>query len=96
MHKNLVAFFLVPGYFKKQELCKIAIVVDLWLLNDIADYLKTQKNCDDVVRSDPYSLQFVSDMFVMLQELKIWHDDNDYYYEDEFIEWYDRFEKRKA
>ena len=49
-----------------------------------------------MVRSDPYSLQFVSDIFVSLQQLKIWHDDNDYCYDDEFVEWYDGYEKRKA
>ena len=49
-----------------------------------------------MVRSDRYSLQFVSDIFVSLQQLKIWHDDNDYCYDDEFIEWYDGYEKRNA
>ena len=39
---------------------------------------------------------FVSDIFVSLQQLKIWHDDNDYCYDDEFIEWYDGYEKRNA
>ena len=30
------------------------------------------------------------------QQLKIWHDDVDYYNDDELIEWYDAYQKRKS
>ena len=40
-------------------MCNDAVEVDPCQLNDAADYLK--KMCDNVVRRDSYSLQFVSD-----------------------------------
>ena len=52
--------------------------------------------CDDVVQRDSYSLQFVPDWFVTQEQLEIWHDDDDYCTDDEIIEWYKRYEKRKA
>ena len=61
----------------------MALEVDLWQLNYILDYLKTQKMCDDVVRRDPYSLQFVSDLFVTQEQIEIWHDYDDYCDDDE-------------
>ena len=66
----------------------MALEVDLWQLNYILDYLKTQKMCDDVVRRDPYSLQFVPHWFVTQEQIKIWGDDD-----DEIIEWYGGYQK---
>ena len=37
-------------------------------------------------------MQCVPDWFVTQQQLKIWHDDD----EDNFFEWYDGYQKRKA
>ena len=37
----------------------MAVNVDPWQLNDIPDYLTTQKMCDDAVGDDPYSLHFL-------------------------------------
>ena len=48
-----------------------------------------------MVRMDSYSLQFVPDWFVTPEQLKIWHDDHDYYNDDELIEWYNGYKKRK-
>ena len=96
MCENPAAFFLVPDLFKTQKMCNDAVDVDQWSLYDVPDYLKTQKMCDDVVQRDSYSLQFVPDWFVTPEQLEIWHDDNDYCTDDEIIEWYKRYEKRKA
>ena len=52
--------------------------------------------CDKIVKDDSYSLKFVPDWFATQQQLKIWHDDNDYYDDDELIEWYEGHQKRKA
>ena len=51
--------------------------------------------CDKTVKNDSYSLQFVPDWFVTQQQLKLWHDDYDYYNYDELIEWYDAYKKCK-
>ena len=77
-------------------MCIKALEADPWQLNDIPDYFKTQKMCDKTVKDDPYFLQFVPDWFVTQQQLKIWHDDDDYYNDDELIEWYEGHQKRKA
>ena len=52
--------------------------------------------CDKAVNDDPYSLQFVSDWFVTQQQLKIWHDDDDYYNNGKLIEWYEDHKRCKA
>ena len=96
MRENPAAFFLVPDGFKTQELCEIAIWFDPWSLYDIPDYLKTQKMCDNVVRGDPYSLQFVQDCFVTKKQIDVWYYDDEYRNDDELIEWYNGYQKRKV
>ena len=42
-------------------------------------------------------MHFVSDWFVTQEQINIWHDDDDVYYNDDgLIEWYDGYKKRKA
>ena len=41
-------------------------------------------------------LGYVPDWFVTQEKLKIWHDDDEYCNDDEFIEWYNGYQKRKA
>ena len=53
------------------------------------------KMCDKAVKGDPYSLQFVPDWFVTHQQVKIWHD-NDDYDDDEIIKWYNGYQKSEA
>ena len=74
----------------------MAIEVDPWQLNDIPDYLKTQKMCDDVVRKETYSLQLVPDWFVTEEEIDVWYYYNEYCDDDELIEWYNDYHRRKA
>ena len=52
--------------------------------------------CHDVVRSDPYSLQFVSDWFVTEEQIDVWYYDVEYYDNDELIEWYNNYHRQKA
>ena len=49
------------------------------------------------MRNYLFSLQFVPDWFVTQQQFDIWYD-NDYVYnnDNEIIEWYKDYEKRKA
>ena len=62
----------------------------------IPDRLKTQKMCSKALKDDTYYLQFVPDWFVTQQQLKIWHDDDDYCNVDELIKRYEGHQKRKA
>ena len=62
----------------------------------IPDRLKTQKMCSKTLKDDTYYLQFVPDWFVTQQQLKIWHDDDDYCNVDELIKRYEGHQKRKA
>ena len=52
--------------------------------------------CDGVVRDDPFSLQFVLDWFMTQQQVKLWHDNDDYCNNNELIKWYDGYQKRKT
>ena len=56
-------------------------------LEFVPDHFKTQEICDEAVKEDSWELEFVLDWFVTHQQIKIWHDDNDYYDDDEIIEW---------
>ena len=63
---------------------------------DVPNCLKTQDMCDNVVRDDAFSLVCVPDWFVSQRQLKLWYDNDDWYDDDEIIEWYDGYIKRKA
>ena len=56
--------------------------------------------CNEAVEFDPSSLRFVSDCFVTQQQLKLWHDSDDWFirwwYNDRLIKWYDGYKKRKS
>ena len=41
-------------------------------------------------------LIYIPDWFVTQQQVKLWHDDDDYYNDDKLIKWYDGYQKRKA
>ena len=50
---------------------------------------------------ESFSLEYVSDWFVTQQQVKIWHDDDEYHDDkdddgDRLIKWYDGHQKRKA
>ena len=77
-------------------MCNEAVEIDPWQLYDVPDYLKTQKICDDVAQRDSYSLQFFPGWFVTQEQLEMWHDEDDYCNDLVLIEWYKRYEKRKA
>ena len=55
-------------------------------LEFVPDHFKAQEMCDKEVEEDPCVLGFVSDWFATHQQVKIWHDDNDYDDDDEIIE----------
>ena len=81
-------------------MCDEVVDIEPWSLKYVPDHLKIQRTCDKAVRKDVLSLQYVSDWFVLLQEM--WYedfddddnddDDND----DVLIKWYERYQKRKA
>ena len=86
----------IPDHLKTQEMCIKAVEVDPWALEHVPTSLITQKMCDAAVSEGSYSLQYVLDWFVMQDQVKIWHDDNDYCDDDEIAEWYDEYKKRKT
>ena len=52
--------------------------------------------CNDAVVHSPYALRFVLDWFVTQQQIELWDDGNDFYDDDEIIEWYGGHQKCKA
>ena len=42
-----------------------------------------------------FSLQLVSDWFVMKEQIDIWYDDDYVYNDSDMIKWYDRYQKPK-
>ena len=52
--------------------------------------------CDQAVKDYFFSLQFVPDVFVTQQQIDKWYDDDYAYNDNEMIEWYEGYKKRKA
>ena len=63
-----------------------------YFLASVPTGFKTQKMCDNAVREECLSLEFVLDWFVTKQQTKIWHDNDD----RRLIKWYEGYKKRKA
>ena len=57
---------------------------------------KTRQMCEKAVKKYLWLLKYVPDWFVTHQQIKIWHDNDDYCNDDELIEWYDDYKVRKA
>ena len=51
--------------------------------------------CEGVVKDEPVALEFVPDWFVTQQQVKYLWDDDDWY-NNKLINWYDGHKKRKA
>ena len=52
--------------------------------------------CEKAVKDDSSSLRFVPDWFVAQEQIDVWYDDDYWYHDDETIEWYKGYKKRKA
>ena len=52
--------------------------------------------CDKAVKDDPSSLQSVPDWFHTQQQIDVWYDDDYCCHDDEIIEWYNGYKKRRA
>ena len=61
----------------------------------VPDRLKNRGMCDRAACKYPWLLQFVTDWFLTHQQIKIWHDNDDYCNDDEIIEWYKGYQRRK-
>ena len=55
------------------------------MLYDIPDYLKTQKVCDDVARSKPYSIPFAPGWFVTEEQIDVWYYGDEYCNDDNLL-----------
>ena len=62
----------------------------------LPDRFKTQKMCEKAVEKYQWLLKYVPDWFVTHQQIKIWHDNDDYCNDDELIEWYEGYHKCSA
>ena len=74
---NPFALRHVPDCLKTQKVCDDVVGKCPRVLQDVPDHLKTEKMCNKVVWRDPFPLQFDPDLFVIQQQLKLWH-----YYDD--------------
>ena len=52
--------------------------------------------CDKAVKDDPSFLQFVPDWFVTQGLTDVWYHDDCWCHDDEMIEWYNGYKKRKV
>ena len=62
----------------------------------VPDCFKTREMCEKAVKKYLWLLKYVPEWFETPQQIKIWHNNNDYCNNDELIEWYKGYQKRKA
>ena len=62
----------------------------------VPDRFKTRETCEKAIKKYLWLLKYVPDWFVTYQQIKIWHDNDDYCNDDDFIEWHEGYQKRKA
>ena len=89
------AFHLIPNRFKTQEMCIKAIEADPSFLQIVPDHFKMQRMCE-AVQKRLCLLKYLPEWFVTQQEIKIWHDDDEFCNDDKLIKWYNDYKKRKA
>ena len=66
-----------------------------YALRYVPNHLKTQEMCSQAVRNNR-AVFFVPDWFDSQQQLDVGHDDDYWYHDDDIIEWYESYKKRKA
>ena len=69
-------------------MCERAVWLGPSVLQLVPDHFKTQEICDDAVRDESFSLQYVPDWFVTQQQVKL--------RDNRLISWYNGYQKRKA
>ena len=77
-------------------MCDKAIEIDPFTLWHVPDNLKRQELCIRAVEAGLGLLGYVPDWLVTQQQIKVWHDDDEYCDDDELVEWHDGYKKRKA
>ena len=77
-------------------MCNEAVRREPYSLKFVPDCFKTEEMCNQAVEEYPCLLQYVPNWFVTHQQIKIWHDNDYWCYDDELIEWYKGYRKRKA
>ena len=95
VEKNPRQLKSVPDCFRTQEMCSKAVEEDPYSLEYVPDHFKPWEIYDDAVWGDPFSLVCVLDWFVTQQRIGPW-DDDDHLNDDELIEWYNGYQKRKV
>ena len=83
----------VPDRFKTQEMINAAVMKDPCSLGFYPDHFKAQEICNKAVEEGSCALEFVPDWLVTHQQVKIWHDDDDNYY-DKIIKQYKGYIKK--
>ena len=90
-YRPLLEMYLIPI---KEVLKKVDIEPPFLPL--VSDHFKTREMCEKAVEKYLRLLKYVPHWFLTHQQIKIWHDNDDYCNDDELIEWYQGYQKRKA
>ena len=61
----------------------------------VPDRLKTREMCEKAVEKYLWLLKYVPDWFLTHQQIKIWHDNDDYCNDDELIKWYNAYKNER-
>ena len=86
----------VPDQYKIQRMCEKAVENESENLEFVPYQYKTQRMCERTIEKKSWSLEYFPDWFVTQQQIKIWHDDDEYCNDDEITEWYDSYKKTKG
>ena len=85
----------VPDHLKTQGTCERAVEDEPYSLKHVPDHLKARGMCNKVVGACPWTLELVPDWFVAQQQIRLWRDSG-HGNDEDFIRWYNGYQKRKA
>ena len=86
----------VSDHLKTEKMCNAAVEKYGGTLRYVPDCLKTDEMYERAVENDLCNLKFIPDWFVTQQQIKSWHDHDNYCDDDRFFKWYDGYKKRKT
>ena len=96
IHTDPYSLAFVPDCFKTQKMCDKAINIDPFTQSHDHDNLKMWEMCIRAVEAGLGLLGHIPDWFVTQQQIDVWYDGKYWYTDDELIQWYKGYQKRKA
>ena len=97
IEKYLYPLIFVSDHLKTEKMCNEAVEKYGGTFGYVPDCFKTDEMYERAVENGLCNLKFILDWFVTQQQIKSWHDRDNYWDDDDiFFKWYHGYKKRKT